>query len=364
MKLTTIVGTRPQFVKAAAVSPALAARGIRETLVHTGQHYDDEMSRIFFDELEIRPADHNLGVGSGPHGRQTGHMLAAIEQVLVERPPDMVLVYGDTNSTLAGGLAATKLHIPVSHVEAGLRSFNRRMPEEINRILVDQVSELLFTPTSTASANLRQEGVDEARIRQVGDVMMDAALRFASIARFRDIAPARWGLAEGAYVLATVHRAENTDDPARLRAIFEGLAAVAADMQVIVPVHPRTRHALGEEDFARYAARLMLIPPVGYLEMIVLEKHARMIVTDSGGVQKEAFFFDVPCVTVRDETEWIETIESGGNMLVPPQSGEQVAAAIAGVLHRQAAESSCDVRPAPFGEGDSAERIARQLEAF
>jgi UDP-GlcNAc3NAcA epimerase len=351
-KIVTVLGARPQFVKASVVSRALRAAGLSEVLVHTGQHFDDNMSEVFFTELDIPRPDYNLAVHGGGHGAMTGRMLERIEDVLLEEKPDRVLVYGDTNSTLAGALAAAKLHIPVAHVEAGLRSFNRRMPEEINRVLTDHVADLLFTPTDTASANLRQEGIADERIHQVGDVMYDAALHYGALADERSTVLDRLGVTRGQYVLATVHRAENTDDESRLRAIFGGLQQVAAELDVILPLHPRTRGRLSDAGI-RTNGRLRMIDPVGYLDMIALEKNARVIATDSGGVQKEAFFFRVPCVTLRDETEWVETVELGWNVLVPARD----AAVIADAVVRRPATSITDQR-APFGRADAATGIA------
>ena len=356
MKILTVVGARPQFIKAAAVSRALrSAAGVEEVLVHTGQHYDENMSDVFFEELEIPRPDHDLEIGSAPHGAQTGRMLEAVERVIVEEKPDRVLVYGDTNSTLAGALAAVKLHVPVAHVEAGLRSFNRSMPEEINRVLTDHASDVLFAPTEAAVSNLRREGIPGSRVHQVGDVMYDAALHYGAKAEAASRALGRLGLEPKGYVLATVHRAENTDDPARLRAVFEGLASVAEDTAVVVPLHPRTREALRRAQLQ--AGRVMLTDPVSYLDMIMLEKNARLVVTDSGGVQKEAFFHRVPCVTLRDETEWTELLELGWNRLVPPRSTEAVADGVRDALRPQApAEAQ------PYGDGKSAKRIAEILD--
>lgn len=360
MKAVTIVGARPQFIKAATVSRALRSRpGAVEVLVHTGQHYDANMSDVFFAELDIPAPDHHLGIGSAGHGAQTGRMLEAIERVIADTRPDWVLVYGDTNSTLAGALAAAKLHVPTAHVEAGLRSFNRRMPEEINRVVADHVADLLFAPTSTAMANLRDEGVPADRVLQVGDVMYDAALYHAGKAERESRILERLGVVPGGYVLATVHRAENTDDPDRLRAVIEGLGRAGAELPVVLPLHPRTRGALATAGLLETAqASLRLIDPVGYLDMVQLERHARLVATDSGGVQKEAFFFAVPCVTLRTETEWVELVEMGWNLLVPPSGAGAVADGIATMLARPPARSG-----SPYGDGRAAEAIADRLMA-
>lgn len=330
----SVVGARPQFVKAAAVSTVLrAAPGFSEVLVHTGQHYDDNMSDVFFRELSIPKADINLGIGSGTHGEQTGRMLAALEETIAARKPDWVLVYGDTNSTLAGALAAAKLRVQVAHVEAGLRSFNRAMPEEINRVVADHVADLLFAPTAAAVANLEREGLAGARVVRTGDVMYDAMQKYAQLAGERSRVLADLGLAPGRYLLATVHRAENTDDLARLRAIFEGLAAFSVRLPVVLPLHPRTRKRLAEAGF-RAPSGLRIVEPVGYLDMIQLERHARLVATDSGGVQKEAYFHRVPCVTLRGETEWVELVAAGWNQLLPPDTPQAVGQGIAEALER------------------------------
>ncbi len=357
MKVVSVIGARPQFIKAAAVSRALrAAPGVMEVLLHTGQHYDENMSELFFRELELPEPDYNLGIGSGTHGAQTARTLEKVEQVLLQEKPDWVLVYGDTNSTLAGALAAVKLHTPVAHVEAGLRAFNRRMPEEINRVLTDHVSELLFAPTENAVANLRQEGIPEKCIHLVGDVMYDAALYYGEKADGRSQILHHLGLQPGTYILATVHRAENTDAPEHLRAIVEGLAQVAAEIPVAFPVHPRTRKALEAEGLLGLTgARLRLIEPVGYLDMVMLEKHARLIATDSGGVQREAFFYRVPCVTLRGETEWVELVELGWNRLCLPVSGTVVAHAILEMVGKKGAEAT------PYGNGTAARLIVARL---
>jgi UDP-GlcNAc3NAcA epimerase len=319
MKIVTIVGARPQFVKAAVVSAELRRLpGVREVLVHTGQHYDPALSDIFFHELGLPAPDHHLGIGSGGHGFQTGAMLGALEVVLQAEKPDMVMVYGDTNSTLAGALAASKLRIKLAHVEAGLRSFNRDMPEEINRVLTDHVSDLLLAPTETSVANLAREGISGAKVRLVGDVMYDAALAFADRSDGAALL-GHFGVSAGRYVLATIHRAENTDNPERLAAILDGLTEASRHCPVVMPLHPRTRAALeryGLQDRARAGARL--IEPLGFFDMLAAEKNARAVVTDSGGVQKEAYLFGVPCLVVRKETEWTELVDAGAVRLVEP----------------------------------------------
>lgn len=362
MRVLTVVGARPQFIKAAPLAHALREAGVEEAILHTGQHYDPNMSDVFFEELEIPPPAFHLGVGSGSHGVQTARMIEAIEAVLLRERPHALVVYGDTNSTLAGALAAAKLHIPVAHVEAGLRSFNRRMPEEVNRVLTDHASDLLLTPTPQATANLRDEGVPQARVVEVGDVMYDAALRFAPRADARDLLP-RLQLQPRGYVLATLHRAENTDDPSRLGALLDALGALHNDLPVVLPLHPRTRAALqrlGRLDDAQRALRL--IEPVGYLDMLALERGAALVATDSGGVQKEAFFARVPCVTLRDETEWVELIDLGWNRLASPALG---ADALLRRL-RNALERGEGTPPPPdlYGGGRAAGRIAQALLAL
>lgn len=312
MRIATIVGARPQFIKAAVVSRALRTRkDVEEFIIHTGQHYDDNMSGIFFEELEIPRPDVNLGIGGGTHGQNTGRMIESIEKVLQEIKPDKLLVYGDTDSTAAGALAAVKMHIPVAHVEAGLRSFNRRMPEEINRIVTDHISDVLFAPTENAGRQLLKEGISSEAIHLVGDVMYDASLFYRSKARQPGWARSL-GLEKGSFVLATVHRAENTDCPERLQSILQGLGS--AGLAVILPLHPRTRSRM--EGFGiRPSDSLHLVDPVGYLEMQWLQQHCRIVATDSGGMQKEAFFYGKPCVTLRNETEWVELVETGWNHL-------------------------------------------------
>jgi UDP-N-acetylglucosamine 2-epimerase len=311
VKVVTVVGARPQFIKAAPVSRILRQQHT-EILVHTGQHYDDNMSVIFFDELDIPEPDYNLGIGSGSHGAQTGAMLAAIEQILGKERPDWTLVYGDTNSTLAGALAAAKLHIKVAHVEAGLRSFNRAMPEEINRVVADHLSDLLLCPSQVAADNLKAEGITRG-VHVVGDVMADALAYAVERSQGRSQILQRLGLATKKYLLVTVHRAENTDDHERLANILSALNSLTET--VVFPVHPRTRLAMEKMKY-ELKPHLLLSEPVGYLDMVQLEKSARMILTDSGGIQKEAYWLGVPCVTLRDETEWVETVQAGWNVLV------------------------------------------------
>ncbi len=354
MKIVTIIGARPQFIKAATVSRQVRKQTqIREILVHTGQHYDDNMSDIFFEELDIPQPDYHLGIGSSSHGVQTGQMLAAIENVLIKEKADWVLVYGDTNSTLAGALAAVKLHIPVAHVEAGLRSFNRRMPEEINRVLTDHASDFLFAPTETAVKNLAQEGL--TKVQQVGDVMYDAALYYAERAQQRSKILENLNLSAKSYLLATIHRAENTDDPKRLRAIFQGLMSI--EMPVVLPLHPRTRKCLAENNLLTEVEKhLHILLPVGYLDMVMLEKNAKIVVTDSGGVQKEAFFYQVPCVTVREETEWVELVEKGFNQLIGTES-------IAFTIHKTLTEKVLNWNCPLYGDGKAANAVLATLSA-
>lgn len=318
MKLLTVVGARPQFIKASAVSRAIQAEnargaGLREVIVHTGQHFDANMSKVFFEELSIPEPDYHLGIASLGHGAMTGRMLEAIESLMLKEKPDMMLVYGDTNSTLAGALAAAKLHVPVAHVEAGLRSFNKRMPEEVNRILTDHVSNLLFCPTQTAVDNLGNEGI-KSGVHLVGDVMYDVTLHYRELAATRHSLE-KWGVAEKGYALCTVHRAENTDDATRLQGILAALRKIAEEIPVILPLHPRTRKIIDAMGQPKALRGLTVLDPLSYLEMLRLEMSAKVILTDSGGVQKEAFFHRVPCITLRDETEWVETVAMGWNVL-------------------------------------------------
>lgn len=356
-KIVTVLGARPQFIKASVVSNAIrSSENLKEVVIHTGQHFDANMSAVFFSELGMQPPAYNLEIHGGSHGDMTGRMLIEIERVLQSEKPDAVLVYGDTNSTLAGALAAAKLHMPVAHVEAGLRSFNMAMPEEINRILTDRISHWLFTPTDAAKAHLEREGVPPNRIAAAGDVMYDVALHHGALVQAEGRILGRLGLEPGSYVLATVHRAENTDNPQRLAAVVEALEIVAAQCSVVWPLHPRTRAILRRSGQLENLSRsIHLIDPVGYLDMVQLEKFAAVVATDSGGVQKEAFFYRVPCVTLRDETEWMELVEAGWNRLAPPLSPETVSTAVLKAIGTQGA----DIRP--YGDGDAAKRIVQRL---
>ena len=349
VKIISIVGARPQFIKAAAVSRKLRERHT-EVLVHTGQHYDYEMSGVFFEGLELpRPAV-NLGIGSGSHGVQTGEMLKAVEGVLLSERPGCVLIYGDTNSTLAGALAAAKLSIPIAHVEAGLRSFNRRMPEEINRVLADHLSSLLLCPSNTAVNNLVAEGISQ-NVHLVGDVMLDV-LNWAKQRIDAGQSPIleRLGVSEKRYLLATVHRSENTDEVARLSSILNAFNSV--DEPVVFPVHPRARRVITEMGF-RLEPHVLLIDPVGYLEMIALVGSARLILTDSGGLQKEAYWLGVPCLTLRNETEWVETVRAGWNVLVGCESKT--------ILDAVYSFSPPDARPALYGDGAAADKCVELM---
>ncbi len=353
MKIITIVGARPQFIKAAVVSRAVQARGgaVSERIVHTGQHFDSNMSDVFFAELGIPQPFAHLGVGGGTHGQNTGRMIERIEAVLQDDRPDWLLVYGDTDSTLAGAVAAAKLHVPIAHVEAGLRSFNRKMPEEVNRVLTDHCSELLLTPTPAADANLQREGIDLARVKRVGDVMYDAALHYSERSDRESSVLARLGVEPGGFVLATIHRQDNTDSPQFMSEITEGLAACGTT--VVWPLHPRTRRRLEAHGIV-LPDTILACDPVGYLDMVQLEKNARAIATDSGGVQKEAYFHGVPCITIREETEWVELVHAGWNRLVSARSG-LIAEAIAGA--RRPAHGSEPI----YGEGDAGARIVEEL---
>jgi UDP-GlcNAc3NAcA epimerase len=373
----TVVGARPQFIKAAALSRVIReqfASQLREFIVHTGQHYDADMSEVFFEELEIPKPAYHLHVGSASHGAQTGAMVSALEALFLEHKPDAVLVYGDTNSTLAGALAASKIHIPVIHVEAGLRSFNKAMPEEINRILTDHVSSLLFTPTETGLENLIREGFakgdgqaaspNHPQVFHCGDVMYDNALYFKEIASKK---AGEWfdnqGLKEGRFILSTIHRNANTDDPARLKSLLSGLLEVVADsgLPLVLPLHPRTRkmlsqYALTDSFFGDLESKgIQILPPASYLQMVLLEASAALILTDSGGVQKEAYFYQKPCVVLRPETEWVELVDSGAAILA---DADQNRIREAG---KKLLEASYSAPTGFYGNGNSSTFIAQQI---
>jgi UDP-GlcNAc3NAcA epimerase len=349
VRVLSVVGARPQFMKAAPVASALAASH-QHLLVHTGQHYDTNMSDVFFEELGLPEADFNLGIGSGSHAAQTGAMLMALEAAINETRPDWVIIYGDTNSTLAGAIAASKLWIRVAHVEAGLRSFNRAMPEEINRIVADRVSDILLCPSQLAVDNLRREGMVK-HVHLVGDVMGDALQLLARRARARSTVLERLSIARGGFVLATIHRAENTDDRTRMTAIVEAIGSVGEP--VVWPLHPRTRKLLAAAG-VKPGSNVRTIDPVGYLDMLQLAQNARVIVTDSGGLQKEAYWLGVPCVTARDETEWVETVDAGWNVVTGADRPRIIEAVRAAQRPAQ--------RPPLYGDGHAAARIVALLE--
>jgi UDP-N-acetylglucosamine 2-epimerase len=349
MKIVTVLGARPQFIKAAPVSRALKD-DFHEFILHTGQHYDYDMSEIFFEELGLSEPNVNLGIQASSHGEQTGKMLAGIERVLLKEEPAAVLVYGDTNSTLAGALAAVKLHVPVFHVEAGLRSFNKTMPEEINRILTDQVADLLFCPTPTAVKNLNTEGIEDG-VFLTGDVMYDAVVYNADLAVLKSDVIKKLDLKEKNYYLATVHRPANTDNATDLGNIFQAFGSLALD--VILPLHPRTRGVLKQAKI-NVPENVQIIDPVGYLDMLVLEKNARVIITDSGGIQKEAYIFGVSCVTLRQDTEWWETVDVGWNKLVGADPDQ--------IIQAVNSEKLIEERPNLFGDGKAAQKIVNLIK--
>ena len=354
MKILTVVGARPQFIKAAPVSDALQNAGHEEVLVHTGQHYDFNMSKIFFEELGIAEPDINLEMGSGSHGRQTGQMLIGIEEGILSQKPDCMMVYGDTNSTLSGALASVKLRLPVMHIEAGLRSFNRQMPEEYNRIITDHCSDLLFCPTRTAVNNLAQEGITKG-VHLVGDTMYDAALKFAPVALERSTILQDQGLKPKDYLLATIHRPDNVDDIQNLGNILSAFNKI--DQLIVLPLHPRTKENINNFGIAfnksLSASNIQIINPVGYLDMLMLEQNARLILTDSGGIQKEAYFFKIPCVTLRKETEWVELVKKGYNVIAGNDSASIYREFLAMI------DKSIKFQSNLFGEGQAAQKIAQ-----
>ena len=374
MKLVTIIGARPQIIKAAALSRAIRnhyANQIQEVIVHTGQHYDDNMSEVFFDELQIPRPDYNLHVGSASHGVQTARMTEGIEAILIKEQPDFIVLYGDTNSTLAGAVAAAKIHVPIVHIEAGLRSFNKAMPEEINRIVCDHCSTLLFTPTKAGLDNLKHEGfpmdnngpftIDNPKVYHCGDIMYDNSLYFADIAEDKTDIIKRLELAEKPFILVTIHRDNNTDQPERLSAIFRSIIKLSEECQVVLPLHPRTAKLLKtnlDETLQKQifsCQNIKLIPPVSFLEMIALERHALLVMTDSGGVQKEAYFFKKPCIILRPETEWVEIVETGNAVLADADEGRIMQA------WQHFKGNPPTVFPEIFGDGHAAEFMLEKM---
>ncbi|MBE0492619.1 MAG: UDP-N-acetylglucosamine 2-epimerase (non-hydrolyzing) [Sulfurospirillum sp.] len=357
MKILTILGARPQFIKAGSVSREIAKhKEIEEIIVHTGQHYDANMSDIFFEEMQIPKPDYFLGIGGKSHGAMTGQTIEKIEEVALKENPDWIMVYGDTNSTLAGALVASKLHIKLAHIEAGLRSFNMKMPEEVNRILTDRVSNILFCPTDAAVQNLKNEGYDnfDCKIVKSGDVMQDGAIFYKNLAK----KPSHFTLHTDNFILCTIHRAENTDDENRLRSIFEALEEIAKQKQVILPLHPRTKKILEKTHTSHSHPNLTIIDPVGYLEMVWLIDNCSLVMTDSGGLQKEAYFFGKPCVTLRDETEWVELVECGANVLVGADKGKIVEA------YKNHSPLTTQHSHNLYGGGKASEKIIKELLSY
>ena len=367
MKIVTVIGARPQIIKAAALSRAIEEHfknEVQEVIVHTGQHYDDNMSQVFFDELGIQQPDYNLGVGSASHGVQTARMIEGIEEILMKEKPDCLVLYGDTNSTLAGAIAASKIHVPIVHIEAGLRSFNKAMPEEINRICCDHCSTLLFTPTATGYKNLINEGITNG-IYHCGDVMYDNTRHYANIADKKSQILDKEGLRGIDYVLCTIHRDNNTDQPERLNAIFKALLKISQNIKVVIPLHPRTSKLLSTNleksvfDKVTNNANIKILPPASFFDMINLERHAQMVVTDSGGVQKEAFFFQKPCLILRSETEWKEIVECGAAAITDADENRIVES------FNNFIENPPHNYPEIFGDGNAAVFICKEmLEKF
>jgi UDP-GlcNAc3NAcA epimerase len=376
LKIVTIIGARPQIIKAAALSRAIKNKfsdSIKEVIVHTGQHYDQNMSQVFFDELGIPAPDHNLNVGSGSHGKQTAAMITGIEQILLDEKPDAIILYGDTNSTLAGAIAASKIHVPIVHIEAGLRSFNKSMPEEINRIMCDHASTLLFSPTESGYKNLRNEGfrennnppftADNPKIYHSGDVMYDNSLHFSSVASSKTSILADLKLTSGKFILATIHRNNNTDEPARLNSLFKALNTISksTELAIVLPLHPRTSKLLQTnlhpDIYTEINANknFRIIEPVSFLEMVALEKNCHMVMTDSGGVQKEAFYFEKPCLILRPETEWVELVECGAAIVTDADEQRIISA------FKKLSENTSIKYPRLYGDGHAAEFICSEL---
>jgi len=374
MKIVTVIGARPQIIKAAALSRAIKAHftnEIQEVIVHTGQHYDDNMSQVFFDELEIPRPDYNLHVGSASHGVQTARITEGIEEILLKENPDFIVLYGDTNSTLAGAVAAAKIHVPIVHIEAGLRSFNKVMPEEINRIVCDHCSTLLFAPTLAGVENLKREGfptdneppytIDNPKVYHCGDIMYDNSLHFAAIAETKADILQRLGLSEKPFILATIHRDSNTDHPERLNAIFNALLQLSEECRIVLPLHPRTSKLLKtnlpkEKQEQLFSSKnITILPPVSFLEMVALERHAQLVVTDSGGVQKEAYFFKKPCIILRPETEWVEIVETGNAILADADESHILQA------WQHFKDNHPTTFPEIFGDGKAAEFMLKKM---
>ncbi|MCT7473101.1 UDP-N-acetylglucosamine 2-epimerase (non-hydrolyzing) [Aliarcobacter cryaerophilus] len=392
MKILTILGARPQFIKAGSISREIAKhKEIEEIIVHTGQHYDANMSDIFFDEMQIPKPNYFLGIGGKSHGAMTGQMIEKIEEVALKENPDWIMVYGDTNSTLAGAIVASKLHIKLAHIEAGLRSFNMKMPEEVNRILTDRVSTILFCPTDTAMKNLKAEGFPfslttnhQQLITNVGDVMQDGAMFYKSLAKIPEAVSSLWSLVSSEdskkqnlqtinqkpktknYILCTIHRAENTDDETRLRSIFEALNEIAKEKQIILPLHPRTKKLLENlqtQNQKLLTKNLTIIDPVGYLEMVWLIDNCDLVMTDSGGLQKEAYFFEKQCITLRDETEWVELVECGANRLVGADK-EKIVSSYQLLVSSENSKNHKLWTKDLYGGGKASEKIITELKAY
>ena len=356
-KILTVIGARPQFIKASVVSRAIKEKeSLKEVVIHTGQHFDHNMSQIFFDQLEIERPAFNLGVSGGNHGEQTGKMIIGIEEVILKEKPDVVLLYGDTNSTLAGSIAASKLHIPIAHVEAGLRSYNMKMPEEVNRILTDRISSFLFTPSTNADQNLRKEGIEKEKIFCVGDVMNDSAIHFGKLANQKVNVFKEFELENENYILITIHRAENTDDDERLHSIVRALESITDDYELIWPLHPRTRNRLKELNYDTSISPIRFIEPVGYLEMLQMVSGASLVITDSGGLQKETYFNDVRCLIARNETEWVELVDSGFNRLLRDISE------LKSNVNDMIGHSISDFDKNIYGDGKASQKIASVLD--
>jgi len=359
MKIITVIGARPQFIKAASISRIIKENypnQIEEKILHTGQHYDSNMSEIFFKELKIPDPDFNLNISSFSHGAMTGKMLEKIEEILINEKPDIVMVYGDTNSTLAGSLAASKLNIPIVHIEAGLRSFNRKMPEEINRIITDHISTYLFCPSEVAKENLSNEGVED-HVMNFGDVMFDAALFYAELSNNKSKILENLGIKESAYSLVTLHRSENTDNSSNLESILKAIHQISRDEDIVFPIHPRTKKMIETFKLNDYLKRVITIDPVPFLDMIKLTKSSKAVFTDSGGVQKESFFYDVPCITLREETEWLETVTYGKNILAGSNTQKIIDAFFEDMHNKKKLINN------PYGDGNASLKIVDYLKS-